>query len=308
MSFTAKDVAQLRAKTGCGMMDCKKALTDSNGDMEKATEILREKGLAASVKKASRIAAEGVACAKVSADGKVGVVIEVNAETDFVAKNDSFIEFVNTCADTVIAQNPADVDALLAATPEGSTETIDALLKDRILVIGENMKVRRFVRVEGDCVSYVHGGGRIGVLVKFDADEKASGTEALVECGKDVAMQIAALNPLYLNEEAVPAEDIEKEREILLSQIKNDPKNANKPDNIIQKMIDGRIRKFYEQNCLLNQAFVKNGDLSVSKYVDEVAAKVGGTIKVAEFIRFEKGEGLEKRSDNFADEVASMMG
>ncbi len=306
MSFTAKDVAELRAKTGCGMMDCKKALTEAAGDMEKASEILREKGLAASVKKASRIAAEGIACAMVSEDGKVGVVVEVNAETDFVAKNVSFQEFVATCAKTVISQNPADVDALLACTPDGGTETIDALLKDRILVIGENMKVRRFVRIEGDCVAYVHGGGRIGVLVKFDACEKVSGTEQLVECGKDVAMQIAALNPQYLAEANVPAEDIEKEREILIAQIKNDPKMANKPANIIDKMVDGRIRKFYEQNCLLNQAFVKNGEVSVGKYIADVAAKLGGSLELVDFVRFEKGEGLEKRSDNFADEVASM--
>ncbi|MFI3326064.1 MAG: translation elongation factor Ts [Clostridia bacterium] len=308
MNFTAKDVASLRAKTGCGMMDCKKALTEAEGDMEKATEILREKGLAASVKKAGRIAAEGIAFATVSECGKVGVVIEVNAETDFVAKNDSFQEFVKICAKTVIAQNPADVEALLACTAEGGTETIDALLKDRILVIGENMKVRRFVRLEGDCVSYVHGGGRIGVLVRFEADEKASGKAELVECGKDVAMQIAALNPQFLNEAAVSADDIAKEKEVLLAQIQNDPKNSKKPANIIEKMVDGRIRKFYEQNCLLNQAFVKNGDVTVGKYVAEVAKSVGGEMAVAEFIRFEKGEGLEKRSDNFADEVASMMG
>ncbi len=307
MSFTAKDVAELRAKTGCGMMDCKKALTEANGDADKAAEILREKGLAASIKKAGRIAAEGVALSKVSEDGKVGVVIEVNAETDFVAKNESFKEFVNACADTIIAQNPADVEALLASTPNGGSETIDAMLKERILVIGENMKVRRFVRIEGDCVAYVHGGGRIGVLVKFDACEKLSGTNELVECGKDVAMQIAALNPQFLNEAAVSAEDIAKEREVLIAQIKNDPKNASKPENIIEKMVDGRIRKFYEQNCLLNQAFVKNGEQTVGQYVEGVAKSLGGTLSVVEFVRFEKGEGLEKRNDNFADEVAGMM-
>ncbi|MFI3206797.1 MAG: translation elongation factor Ts [Clostridia bacterium] len=307
MNFTAKDVASLRAKTGCGMMDCKKALTDAQGDMEKATEILREKGLAASIKKAGRIAAEGIACALVSEDGKVGVVVEVNAETDFVAKNVSFQEFVKTCAKTVIAQNPADVEALLACTAEGSSETIDALLKDRILVIGENMKIRRFVRLEGNCVAYVHGGGRIGVLVKMDAEDSIATAAEFKECGEDVAMQIAALNPLYLSQTDVPAEDIDKEREVLAAQIQNDPKNSKKPANIIDKMIDGRIRKFYEQNCLLNQAFVKNGDMSVEKYVDSIGKKLGGSMKVVEFVRFEKGEGLEKREDNFADEVASMM-
>ena len=197
MNFTAKDVADLRAKTGCGMMDCKKALTEAEGDVEKATEILREKGLAASVKKASRIAAEGVAYAMVSECGKVGVVIEVNAETDFVAKNAQFIDFVKTCAETVICENPADVEALLAAKAHGSDMTVDAMLKDKILTIGENIKIRRFVRYEGDCVAYVHGGGRIGVLVRFETENVPA--EVLNECGKDVAMQIAALNPAYLD-------------------------------------------------------------------------------------------------------------
>lgn len=305
MSFTAKDVATLRAKTGCGMMDCKKALTDANGDMEKAAELLREKGLAASVKKASRIAAEGVAFAKVCDCGKVGVVIEINAETDFVAKNASFIEFVETCADTVIDENPADVEALLACKAHGSDMTVDEMLKDKILTIGENIKIRRFVRYEGDCVAYVHGGGRIGVLVRFETENIPA--EVLGECGKDVAMQIAALNPLYLDKSTVPAEAIEKEKEILMAQIQNDPKNAKKPANIIEKMVTGRIGKFYENNCLMQQAFVKNGDVSVEKYLAEEAKKAGGTMKAVEFVRFEKGEGLEKRSDDFANEVASMI-
>ena len=257
MNFTAKDVADLRAKTGCGMMDCKKALTEAEGDVEKATEILREKGLAASVKKASRIAAEGVAYAMVSECGKVGVVIEVNAETDFVAKNAQFIDFVKTCAETVIYENPADVEALLAAKAHGSDMTVDAMLKDKILTIGENIKIRRFVRYEGDCVAYVHGGGRIGVLVRFETENVPA--EVLNECGKDVAMQIAALNPAYLDKSTVPAEALDKEKEILMAQIQNDPKNSKKPQNIIEKMVTGRIGKFYENNCLLQQAFVKNG-------------------------------------------------
>ena len=303
MNFTAKDVADLRAKTGCGMMDCKKALTE--GDVEKATEILREKGLAASVKKASRIAAEGVAYAMVSECGKVGVVIEVNAETDFVAKNAQFIDFVKTCAETVIYENPADVEALLAAKAHGSDMTVDAMLKDKILTIGENIKIRRFVRYEGDCVAYVHGGGRIGVLVRFETENVPA--EVLNECGKDVAMQIAALNPAYLDKSTVPAEALDKEKEILMAQIQNDPKNSKKPQNIIEKMVTGRIGKFYENNCLLQQAFVKNGDLSVEQYIAEEAKKAGGTMKVTDFVRFEKGEGLEKRNDDFASEVANMV-
>ena len=305
MSFTAKDVAALRAKTGCGMMDCKKALTEANGDMEKATEILREKGLAASVKKASRIAAEGIAFAEVSECGKVGVVIEVNAETDFVAKNASFIDFVKVCADTVIYENPADVEALLACKAHGSDMTVDEMLKDKILTIGENMKIRRFARYEGDCVAYVHGGGRIGVLVRVEAENVAA--EVINEVGKDVAMQIAALNPTYLDKTTVPAEALEKEKEILMAQIQNDPKNAKKPQNIIEKMVVGRIGKFYENNCLMQQAFVKDGNLSVEQYVAEEAKKAGGTMKIAEFVRFEKGEGLEKRNDDFASEVAAMV-
>ena len=305
MNFTAKDVADLRAKTGCGMMDCKKALTEAEGDVEKATEILREKGLAASVKKASRIAAEGVAYAMVSECGKVGVVIEVNAETDFVAKNAQFIDFVKTCAETVIYENPADVEALLAAKAHGSDMTVDAMLKDKILTIGENIKIRRFVRYEGDCVAYVHGGGSIGVLVRFETENIPA--EVLNECGKDVAMQIAALNPAYLDKSTVPAEALDKEKEILMVQIQNDPKNSKKPQNIIEKMVTGRIGKFYENNCLLQQAFVKNGDLSVEQYIAEEAKKAGGTMKVTDFVRFEKGEGLEKRNDDFASEVANMV-
>lgn len=286
-------------------MDCKKALTEAEGDVEKATEILREKGLAASVKKASRIAAEGVAYAMVSECGKVGVVIEVNAETDFVAKNAQFIDFVKTCAETVIYENPADVEALLAAKAHGSDMTVDAMLKDKILTIGENIKIRRFVRYEGDCVAYVHGGGRIGVLVRFETENVPA--EVLNECGKDVAMQIAALNPAYLDKSTVPAEALDKEKEILMAQIQNDPKNSKKPQNIIEKMVTGRIGKFYENNCLLQQAFVKNGDLSVEQYIAEEAKKVGGTMKVTDFVRFEKGEGLEKRNDDFASEVANMV-
>ena len=292
MAFTAKDVQALREKTGVGMMDCKKALTASDGDMEKAIDFLREKGLAAAAKKSSRIAAEGLVYAYADNAKKVGVVIEVNSETDFVAKNADFQTFVKALAEIVADKNPADV--------------ADAL-RDKILVIGENLTIRRFVRFEGDCVAYVHGGGRIGVLVRFEADAAASGSAALIECGKDVAMQIAALNATYLDKSTVPEADLAKEKEILVAQIQNDPKNANKPEAIIHKMVDGRMGKFYETNCLMQQAFVKNGDITVEQYVAEQAKAAGGAMKVAEFVRFEKGEGLQKREDNFADEVASMM-
>lgn len=305
MAFTAKDVQQLRERTGVGMMDCKKALTETDGDMEKAIDILREKGLAAAAKKSGRIAAEGLVYAFADSAKKVGVVIEVNSETDFVGKNADFQAFVKALANIVAEKNPADVAALLELPFEGGLTVADAL-RDKILVIGENLSIRRFLRYEGDAVAYVHGGGRIGVLVKFEADAAASGSDVLQECGKDVAMQIAALNPLYLDKENVPAEDIEREKDVLIAQIQNDPKNANKPANIIEKMVGGRIGKFYEQNCLMQQAFVKNGDITVEQYVAEEAKKVGA-MKVVDYVRFEKGEGLQKREDDFAAEVAGMM-
>ena len=305
MAFTSKDVMALREKTGVGMMDCKKALQESDGDMEKAIDYLREKGLAKQAKKASRVAAEGMAYATVDYDKKVGVVVEVNSETDFAAKSDKFVEFVKEIADVIINANPADVDALLAADVNG--QTVADLLRDKVMVIGENLSIRRFVRYEGDCVAYVHGGGRIGVLVKFEADAAASGSEALIECGKDVAMQIAALNAAYLDEASVPAEVLEREKEVQLALIKNDPKNANKPEMVLEKMITGKMRKYFEENCLVNQAFVKDGNLTVGQYVEQQAKVAGGAMSLASFVRFEKGEGIEKREDDFASEVASMV-
>ena len=305
MAFTAADVKKLREMTGCGMMDCKKALTEAEGDMDKAVDILREKGLAASQKKAGRIAAEGTVYALV--EDNMGVVIEVNAETDFVAKNAEFMAFVDTCAKTVIEKNPADVEALLAETAAGTEMTVDALLKEKILVIGENIKIRRFEKYEGAVVTYVHGGGRIGVMVRFDTTDEVAAKAEFAEFGKDIAMQIAAVNPKYIAPENVPAEVVDKEKAILTEQLRNDPKNAKKPANILEKIVSGRINKYYEEVCLLNQAYVKDGDITVGKYVENTAKALGGDIKVAAFVRFEKGEGLEKREDNFADEVASMI-
>ncbi len=303
MNFTAKDVAALREKTGCGMMDCKKALTEAEGNMDKAVDLLREKGLAASVKKAGRIAAEGVAFAKVSECGKVAVAIEVNAETDFVAKNQQFQDFVKTCADTVIYENPADLDTLLACKAHGSDMTVDALLKDNILTIGENIKVRRFARYEGAVTSYVHAGGRIGVIVKFDVDEAIAAAEGFKTYAHNVAMQIAALNPEYLDEASVPAERVEKEKEILTQQIVDE----GKPANIAEKIVAGRLGKFFKEICLVDQAYVQDGSMSVKQYTESVGKELGGEIKIAAFTRFEKGEGLEKREDNFAEEIASMV-
>ena len=303
MNFTAKDVAALREKTGCGMMDCKKALTEAEGNMEKAIDLLREKGLAASVKKAGRIAAEGVAYAVVSDCGKVAAVVEVNAETDFVAKNAEFQAFVKICAGTIIHQNPADVEALLQCKAEGSELTVDALLKEKILTIGENIKVRRFDRFEGVVTSYVHAGGRIGVIVKFETSDEIAANDAFKTCAHNVAMQIAALNPEYLDEASVPAERVEKEKEILTQQIVDE----GKPANIAEKIVAGRMGKFFKEICLVDQAYVQDGNLSVKQYVDGVAKELGGEIKMAGFTRFEKGEGLEKREDNFAEEIASMV-
>lgn len=303
MSFSAKDVATLREKTGCGMMDCKKALTEAGGDMDKAADILREKGLAASVKKAGRIAAEGVAFAKVSESGKEAVVIEVNAETDFVAKNADFQAFVETCADTVIEQNPVDVDALLVARAAGSDLTVDQMLKDKILTIGENIKIRRFVRYDGAVISYVHGGGRIGVIVKFDTTDAVAATDGFKEYAKNVAMQIAAVNPSYVNEAEVPADVVEKEKAILTEQIVND----GKPAAIAEKIVVGRLGKFFKEICLVDQQYVKDSNLSVQEYTETVGKELGGDIKILSFVRFEKGEGLEKRNDDFASEVAGMV-
>ena len=307
MNFTAKDVAALREKTGCGMMDCKKALTEAEGNMDKAIDLLREKGLAASVKKAGRIAAEGVAYAAVSDCGMVAVVVEVNAETDFVAKNAEFQAFVKVCADTIIHQNPADVEALLQCKAEGSELTVDALLKEKILTIGENIKVRRFDRFEGVVTSYVHAGGRIGVIVKFETSGEIAANDAFKTCAHNVAMQIAALNPEYLDEASVPAERVEKEKEILKQQLAEDEKNKNKPANVLENIVKGRIAKFFKEICLVDQAYVQDGSMSVKQYVDGVAKELGGEIKIAGFTRFEKGEGLEKREDNFAEEIASMV-
>lgn len=300
MSFTAQDVKALREKTGCGMMDCKKALVEADGNMDKAVDILREQGLAKVAKKASRIAAEGVAFATTSADNKVGVVVEVNAETDFVAKNADFMAFVETIAATIIKDAPADVDALMSCTADGTDMTVDALLTEKIQVIGENIKIRRFTRFEGACVSYVHAGGKIGVLVNFDTD--VADKDEFVTCGKDVAMQIAALGTQYLNRDDVPADVIEHEKEVMRAEVIN----SGKPEAIADKIVMGKINKYYKENCLVDQEFVKDNKQTVKQYVDSVAKSLGGSITIKEFVRFEKGEGLEKRQDDFAAEVASM--
>jgi elongation factor Ts len=287
-------------------MDCKKALVEADGDMEKAIVVLREKGLAAAAKKSGRIAAEGIVVSVIDKARQIGVVLEVNSETDFVAKNETFVSFAKEVAQTVIDQNPADVEALAGCTLSGSDNTVAEALTEKVLVIGENLKIRRFVRMNGILVSYIHGDGRIGVMVKLESDIDAN-NETLLACGKDVALQIAASSPLYLNSAAVPASVIEAEKEILMSQIANDPKMASKPEQVIAKMVDGKVNKYYKENCLLDQIFIKDAEISVQKYIENTAKALGGSIKVADFVRFEKGEGLQKREDNFADEVANMI-
>ncbi len=302
MAFTAKDVAELRKQTGCGMMDCKKALTESNGDFEAAVKYLREKGMAATAKKADRIAAEGVV--DVMTIDNTTAIVEVNTETDFVAKNATFKEFVKDILKTIITNKPADVDALLASAYVNGG-TVSEALAEQIYKIGEKISIRRFTVVEGVVSSYIHGMGATGVVVSFDTDlaDKAE----FQECAKNVALQTAAMEVKYLDKESVPASVLAEEEAILIKQMKEDPKMANKPDNILQNIVKGRLGKFYENNCLLEQAYVKDDSMSVSKYVASVAKELGGSIKVTGYVRFDKGEGLQKREEDFAAEIAKMV-
>ena len=302
MAFTAADVKNLREMTGVGMMDCKKALAASDGDMDKAVEFLREKGLAASAKMAGRIAAEGMAYAAVI-DG-MGVVVEVNAETDFVGKNEKFVDFVKGVAATVAANKPADLDALMACKFNGTENTVTEQQQEMVLVIGENIKVRRFAFfTEGVSVPYIHAGGKIGVLVNL---EVSGGIDA-TEIGKDVAMQIAALNPRFWDKAQVTQDVLDEEKKIMMVQMENDPKMANKPEQVREKIVMGKLNKFYAENCLLQQEFVKDNTMSVEKYIASAAKALGGTVTFKNAVRFEKGEGIEKKQENFAAEIASMV-
>ena len=294
--FTNQDVMELRKKTGAGVADCKKALTETQGDMDKAVDFLREKGIATAAKKASRIAAEGIVLAKV--EGKTGCLVEVNCETDFVAKGDQYIAFVQGVADYVIANDVKDIDQLIADKNE---ETINATAK-----IGEKIAIRRFVKYtaeNGLVESYIHMGGKVGVLLELEGCT----CDGAKELAHDVALQIAAAKPLYLTAAEVPADVVEHEKEILLAQIKNDPKLANKPEMVINKMIEGKINKYYDENCLLCQAFVKDPSLTIEKLVKDTGDKMGKTLTIKRFTRFEMGEGLEKRNDDFAAEVEAQM-
>ncbi len=302
MAFTAQDVKNLREMTGVGMMDCKKALTAADGDMDKAVEWLREKGLAAAQKKASRIAAEGMAYAAVI-DG-VGVVVEVNAETDFVGKNEKFVDFVKGVAATIVANKPADLEALMACKYNGTDRTVKEQQQEMVLVIGENINVRRFTFfTEGVSVPYIHAGGKIAVIVNLEVEGDIDATEV----GKDVAMQIAALNPRFWDKSQVTEDVLEEEKKIMMAQMANDPKMASKPDAVKEKIVTGKLNKFYSENCLLQQEFVKDGDFTVEKYIASAAKSLGGKITFKDAVRFEKGEGIEKKQENFAEEIASMI-
>ena len=302
MAITAAVVNELRQATGCGLMDCKKALIECEGDMEKAVMYLREKGLASQAKKASRVAAEGMAYATVI-DG-VGVVVEVNCETDFVANGEPFGNFVKGVAAVVAKENPADVDALMGCPWVTGNGTVKDAKDELFLALRENMSIRRFARIaDGFSVPYVHMKGKIGVIVNLTVE----GCDA-TEIGKDIAMQIAALNPRFWDKSLVTEDVIAEEKKVLVAQMDNDPKMATKPQQVKEKIVMGKLNKFYAENCLLQQAFVKDGDVSVEQYMNNAAKALGGKVSFNTAVRFEKGEGIEKKQENFAAEIASMVG
>ena len=304
MAFTAQDVKTLREMTNVGMMDCKKALTETDGDMDKAVEWLREKGLAKAAKKAGRIAAEGMAYADVCPKCGVGAIVEVNCETDFCAKSELFVAFVKDICKAVIVGNPSDVDALMQCKYPGSELTVAEILPEKVMSIGENLQIRRFVRFDKNTsVAYVHAGGKIGVLVNLAVEGGIDATEI----GKNVAMQIAALNPRFWDKSDVTEDVLEEEKKIALALMDQDPKMASKPQQVKEKIVLGKMNKFYEENCLLQQEYVKDGSMTVEKYIASAAKELGGSVKFVDAVRFMKGEGIEKKQEDFAAEVAAQM-
>ena len=302
MAFTAADVKALREMTNVGMMDCKKALVETDGDMDKAVEWLREKGLAKAAKKSGRIAAEGMAYATV--ENGVGVVVEVNCETDFCAKSELFVPFVKDIATVVAESAPADVDALMGCKYPGKDLTVAEVMPEKVMSIGENLQIRRFQRfAENTSVAYVHAGGKIGVLVNLIVEGGIDATQI----GKDIAMQIAALNPRFWDKSNVTEDVLAEEQKILVAQMDNDSKMAGKPQQVKEKIAAGKMNKFFEENCLLQQAFVKDGSVSVEQYMNSAAKALGGSVKFVDAVRYEKGEGIEKKQEDFAAEVAAQM-
>ena len=304
-TINAKDVAELRRQTGCGMMDCKNALVQAEGNFENAIKILREKGMAASAKKAGRIAAEGIVSIK-SANGMTAM-IEVNSETDFVAKNASFQEFVDNILSAILANKPASIEELMACKYD-ENNTVESELQEKTYTIGEKLSIRRFVIVDGTVATYVHGMGVTGVVVKFDVDAGVAETPAFKEFAKNVALQIAAYNIPYLAKADVPASVIEEEKGIIMTQMKQDPKMASKPEKVLEGIVQGKLKKYYENNCVLEQAYVKDDSMTVAQYVASVAKELGTPISVVSFVRYEKGEGIQKREDDLAAEVAKLVG
>lgn len=303
-NITAKEVAELRDMTGCGMMDCKRALVEADGNRDEAVKILREKGLAKAAKKAGRIAAEGIVKAKTNGD--IGVLVEINCETDFCAKSDKFLELVETITDTILANDVADVEALKNCTAVGTSQTVAEYMTEKIATIGENMNIRRFTKMTGTLVPYMHDGGRIGTMVKLITDKPDDAS--VLACGKNVALQVTALNAQYVAQENIPADVLANEKEVQLGLVKteNAASAKPKPDNVLEKIVEGRLRKFYEEVCLLDQKYFKDDTMSIAKYVESEAKAAGAEIKVDSFVRYERGEGIEKKQDDFAAEVAQM--
>ncbi len=303
MAFTAKDVAELRKQTGCGMMDCKKALTETDGDFDAAIKYLREKGMGAVAKKADRIAAEGIV--DIMTIGSVTAIVEVNSETDFVAKNDTFKAFVKDVLKSIIEAKPANVEALLAAKFAGAEGTVADALAEMTYKIGEKLSLRRFTIVEGVVSSYIHGAGATGVIVSFDTD--VAEKDGFAEYAKNIALQTAAMAVQYLDRDSVPASVIEEEKNILINQMKEDPKMANKPQPVLENIVKGKLNKFYETNCLVDQAYVKDDSMTVGKYTDATAKALGGSIKITGYVRYDKGEGIQKREEDYGAEIAKLV-
>ncbi|MCL2018303.1 MAG: translation elongation factor Ts [Oscillospiraceae bacterium] len=303
MAISAQEVKQLKELTNCGMMDCKRALEETNGDMDAAIKYLREKGLAKATKKAGRIAAEGLVFTKINKEKGIGVVVEVNSETDFAAKSDRFIEFVEQVADTILENDVNDVEALKECNAFGSNEKLADVLIEKIATISENIQIRRFAKLQGDLFSYVHDGGGsiIGTIIKLESDDSAD--PAVAECAKNLLLQITASGPQYVCRDDVPQSAIDEERDTQMGVVKNENEAKPKPQNVLEKIVEGRLRKFLEEICLLDQPYVKDPDVTVAKYIESV----GKNIKIVKFVRYEKGEGIQKKEDNFADEVASMI-
>lgn len=306
-NIAAKDVMALRTKTGCGMMECKKALVEAEGNFDEAVKLLREKGLAIAAKKADRIAAEGVVDIEKCTECGLTVMVEVNAETDFVAKNATFKEFVKQILATILKNKPANIEALMATKLDGTDNTVEAELKDKIFTIGENMSVRRFEIVDGVTGTYIHGGGSAGVITKFETTNGIEAKPEFAEYAKNICMQIAAMNPTYVCKCCVPESVVESEKEIVMTQIQNDPKTASKPAAVIEKMVTGKLEKFYDTACLNEQLYVKDDEKRVKAYTEAVAKELGGEIKIVSFVKYEKGEGIEKREDDFAAEIDKLV-